>query len=102
MEALTDEKTRESLGIQTNAEENQNNSKSGKLMDVKMVEGTPFSIVKNPEKEKENCFIAVAKDRLTDWMTEEEAQEQIEKRDWKLITQLAVNIAIKIKNDKTV
>lgn len=79
---------------QSNVSEKENNSKSGKIVDIKKRYGTPFEIVVIEDGEK--GFIAIGNQRITEPMPVEELDLMINGKDWELITKLVVNITEKV------
>lgn len=82
----------ESEQLQTYALEKENKSKYGKTVETEPIEGTPFTIITIDEGEGEvkiqECFIAIGNKRITERQSYIKCLEQIQQRDWKLITSL--------------
>ncbi|AXH75643.1 MAG: hypothetical protein [Microviridae sp.] len=86
------EKQSELLQSQTNANEQENNSKSGNMIEMNKIEGTPFVTVGLTDRPKDrNTFIAIGNNRITEMMSQEEAEFKIATKDWNLITS-AINV----------
>ena len=83
------------LPTQENVQEQEANTKSGKLVNVERIEGTPFNVVTLGEDEGNEMrnFVAIGNKRITELMTNEEAKELIEFRNWDIIVQLIVVVA---------
>lgn len=89
----TEQTTPDASLTQENAKENLN--KNYRLIERIEVENTPFTILKN--NEKNNCFLAMGDYRLTPEMkTEEEIHQWIKDNHWLLITTIASIAAEKV------
>lgn len=78
----------ESEKSENTAQETENKSQSGKIIQMHTSEYHPFTIVELGNGEKKNCFIGVQNKRITEIMTKEECEEMIIERDWNLIITL--------------
>lgn len=76
----------------TSAQEQENKLQSGKILEIKPVEGTPFSIVVI----EQGTFISLGNQRISQIMKEEESKLQIYRKDWNLIISLIVMITERV------
>lgn len=86
---VTSSSNGELLGLQTNAQEQVSNYKSGELVQREHVEGTPFQIITI----EQGSFLAVGNKRVTDYTTKEECKRMIEEKGWDLICTVVTIIA---------
>lgn len=87
------------FNTQKSAPITENSSTSGRA-EVEMVKNTPFSIVKTETDNQANCFIAIGKQRITEFMAEKEAWNKIQNKTWELILMLCTDVAEKVYNHK--
>lgn len=65
----------------TDAQETESKLDSGKILDRKQCEDTPFQIVNTDS----GAFIAIGNQRISDLMTVEECKKMVEEKTWGLI-----------------
>lgn len=102
MERLDERSVLESSHGQANVEEtNTFNKNSYELIEVRNVEGTPFELVKTKQvPEPDNTFIRMGAVKLTPYMSEDNAMEEINERSWLLFQAMAVAVALQLINKK--
>lgn len=83
--SMTMEIERDIEKSQMNVQEKEYKENYGKIIEQIPVEGTPFHKVKVEEGE---VFISIGNARITELMSEEEADEMLCKKDWGIITSL--------------
>lgn len=62
------------------------------------IPNTPFEIIRDNQKEGKNCWIAQGMFKVVNNVTEEEAKDMIERRDWELISNLIACISETVYN----
>lgn len=67
----------------------ENKEEYGNLVERIDVDDTPFKIIKIlTQGEEKDCFISIGDKRITEMITEDEAKEKIQKKDWQLMVSL--------------
>lgn len=78
------------LGVSpTNAQEKENNSTYGKMLNVIQIEGTPFTMVTIETNGKpENTFLSIGTSRITKLMLPAQARKLVKDKDWNITVSL--------------
>lgn len=96
-----EESPKDILPIQTNAQEQENKSQCGKIIEIIKIEYTPFSMVVTDSTEEKKVFLTLGNKRITELITREQAEKKIRFKDWDMISALITIITEKVVEEIT-